>query len=102
MVFMNRWDIDEALARARPGSLQRVAAQILRDHADMADANSDGWCYWPAPCRAAKLLQLFVEAPDSADRTKRGRELAKALAPVRAFYTRHPQLPRPASLSWRD
>jgi hypothetical protein len=88
MHFANRGDIESwrALTRGRGDNLES-AVLILEGVADDADQLSDGWHSWPAPCRAARQLILLIEThlpsvPVHAS------DLRKALAPVRAFYTR--------------
>jgi phytoene/squalene synthetase len=83
MKFMNTWEVDEARARyARHPVLSRVT-RLLADLRDLADAVSDGWCYWPKPARAAKGLMELVEKGDATEA-----EYRKAVGPVRAFLTR--------------
>jgi hypothetical protein len=53
--------------------------------------NSDGWCYWPKPCRAAKNLQALLQSHaryqwDTSEVT--AEEYRKALVPIKAFRTR--------------
>jgi hypothetical protein len=96
MLFMNHDEITEAVLKAGVyGDANLVRATlILQDLRDLADSVSDGWCYWPKPCRAAKKLQELIQdalptpsnnymaklVPDAA--------LKKALSPIKAFLTR--------------
>ena len=90
MRFMNTWEIDEARTLYARHPVLGPATETLANLRDAADANSDGWCYWPKPARAAaKLMELiererFVSERDEATE----RELRKALAPIKAFRTR--------------
>ena len=83
-MFMNTWEIDQAVDRHKAHPVLGPATRFLAALRDYADANSDGWHSWPAPSRAARRLQEFIQAPEGATVTG----LKKALAPVRAFCTR--------------
>jgi len=103
--FMNDYDIARAMQRYdgedTPNRYRAaLAVAILRS---WADANSDGWCYWPKPCRAAARLFALLEGeygdPRGAgtnamlDYLQRvdatDAEFKAALRPVKAFLTRH-------------
>lgn len=84
MKFMNTWDIDEACQKHAAHAIKGPAARLLRDLRDLADSVSDGWCYWPKPCRAAKLLMQLVEDNESPTAS----DLKRAVAPIKAFMTR--------------
>ncbi|MGV8972213.1 MAG: hypothetical protein ACOH10_07810 [Rhodoglobus sp.] len=99
MMFMNEWDIENALRRFNTGETPNLAAgaRTLSALAEWTNRNSDGWAYWPKPCRAAKSLMTLLEAAEAAQR--RGwsygdftdvtaADLAKALRPIKAFLTR--------------
>lgn len=94
MKFMNAYEIDEAVSRFFGHPVLGPATRTLANLRDAADANSDGWCYWPKPARAAaKLMELierdgtwqyrFGERDDAT-----ASELKSALAPIKAFRTR--------------
>lgn len=94
MRFMNRWDIENAVDRWQDHPVLGPASRTIESLANAADANSDGWCYWPKPCRsAAKLIEL-IEGDGTWEYFQGEREdatlakLTKALAPVKAFRTR--------------
>jgi len=62
---------------------------------DAADANSDGWAYWPKPARAAARLMELIERDGTAryrfDQERKdvtGAGLRKAYAPIKAFRRR--------------
>jgi hypothetical protein len=92
---MNRWDIESAQRRYADHPILGPASRTIANLAAAADANSDGWCYWPKPARsAAKLMELIERDgtsryhydPVRADAT--AAELRKAYAPIKAFRTR--------------
>lgn len=95
MRFMNTYEIDEARARYAAHPVLGPATSTLANLRDAADLNSDGWCYWPKPARAAAKLMELIER----DGTARWRfdderedatvgELKKACSPIKAFRTR--------------
>lgn len=92
MRFMNEYEIDRALedfTSVDTPNLYRAVTTIsnLRDY---ANSHSDGWAYWPKPCRAAsKLIGHLQDAKrwDPTDITDD--ELKAALKPIKSFYTRH-------------
>jgi hypothetical protein len=93
MLFMNEWDIDEALARYVGHPVLGPATQTLANLRDATNANSDGWAYWPKPCRAAKRLQELIQGGrDSRWDTERAdvtvAAYRKALVPIKSFRTR--------------
>lgn len=95
MRFMNTYDIDRAWTQYRDHPVLGPATQTLTNLREAADANSDGWCYWPKPARAAARLMELIERDgtarylfddERADATEA--ELRKAYAPIKAFRTR--------------
>lgn len=95
MKFLNTWEVDERRAQYVNHPVLGPATRTLANLRDAADENSDGWCYWPKPVRAAaRLIELidrdgtwqYRTDPARADATKA--ELRKALSPVKAFRTR--------------
>jgi hypothetical protein len=93
MLFMNQWDIEEAVQRHARHPILSKATRLLYDLMNLANEVSDGWCYWPKPCRAAKKLQELIQANDP--RTKKWdapevteADLKAAIAPIKAFMTR--------------
>jgi hypothetical protein len=98
-MFMNDYEIHSAQQRYGAQSGQPnlgKATDNLAALADWANANSDGWAYWPKPRRAAKRLQELIQAADKASRDYStdgtaditAADLTKALAPIKAFLTR--------------
>jgi nicotinamidase-related amidase len=83
MLFMNEWEIDEAVQRARNHPVLSAATTFLMQLRDETNAHSDGWHSWPAPCRAAKKLIELIKAGNPTER-----DFQKAIVPIRAFYTR--------------
>lgn len=99
MLFMNEYDIEDAVYLAKrveaPHLMQATAT--LERLADWANSNSDGWAYWPKPCRAAKRLQEAIQrfqwgyrsgdAVDTLDEIV-AEALPAALRPIKAFLTK--------------
>ena len=93
MHFMNAIEIDDAAQRFASHPVLGPATATLVNLRDAADANSDGWCYWPKPARAADKLMTLIEGASYAarygDRTDATVEaLRKAYAPLKALRTR--------------
>lgn len=96
MLFMNEYDIDDAvrLHGTREDNFGR-AVRALDSLRNAVDANSDGWAYWSKPVTAAKRLQeLILYCQDQLRRNGdvpliTDQKLTAALAPVKAFRTRH-------------
>jgi hypothetical protein len=95
MKFMNGCEIEEAVARYATHPFLGPATRTLQSLRDAADANSDGWAYWPKPARAAARLMELIERDGAAryrfDQDRKdvtGTELRKAYAPIKAFRTR--------------
>ena len=95
MRFMNDTDIDVAQDRYAGHTVLGPATRTLASLRDAADANSDGWCYWPKPARAAARLMEMIERDgtakyrfddERADATPA--EYAKACSVLKAFRTR--------------
>lgn len=102
MRFMNEYDIENALrtygseisggeATPNRAHLAAVVARLAR----WADRNSDGWAYWPKPCRAAlKAIELidartWQERSDFLAKDATDLEVTIALRPIKSFLTRH-------------
>ena len=97
MKFMNEYDRTGAIYRfARSGLVpNRLAlAYVVDDLATWTDNHSDGWAYWPKPCRAAAKAIALIESTAYPEYERREREditaaeLAAALRPIKAFLTR--------------
>jgi hypothetical protein len=91
---MNDYDIDNAVARWSGHKVLGPAARQVEILRDYANANSDGWAYWPKPARAAAKLMELIERDGTWKYTHGPREdatlpeLRKALVPVKALRTR--------------
>jgi hypothetical protein len=97
MRFMNDCDIDNARDDWAGHPVLGPATRTLASLRDAADANSDGWAYWPKPARAAARLMELIERdgtarwlpphnPTRPDATPA--EYARACAVLKAFRTR--------------
>lgn len=97
MRYMNDYDISHAIVRFdRAGCPNRyLVARKVQALAEWADRNSDGWCYWPKPVRAANKAMALIESRTSRENTEQemtdatDAEVRAALAPIKAFLTRH-------------
>lgn len=92
---MNEHDIRDAVNWYYGHPILGPATRTLRHLEVWTDANSDGWCYWPKPARAAaRLMELIERDGTSKYRFDKEREdvtaeeYAKALRPIKAFRTR--------------
>lgn len=93
MLFMNTYEIDESVQRWRNHPTLGPASRTLANLRDCADNNSDGWAFWPKPCRAAKQLQELLQANDPHRREWNHKEptaieVKVTYRPIRAFLTR--------------
>ena len=91
MMFMNEYEVEETVLLAARYELPQAmeAAMTLTRLVNWANRNSDGWCYWPKPCRAAKGLQELLSGmdrfdPDDLDPA----DVRRAYGPIKAFLTR--------------
>lgn len=91
MLFMNEYDVQEAEQAFRNDPVLGPAVLTLRNLVDWTNRNSDGWAYWPKPCRAAKNLQQLLQSqhryasnPDDVTAS----DVRAALRPIKAFRTR--------------
>ena len=85
MKFYNEYDMRLALQRHQDNTVLRAAVLFLINLKDETNAHSDGWAYWPKPCRAAKQLMELIDRGGIATE----QEYAKALTPIKSFYTRY-------------
>lgn len=88
MLFMNSFEIDEAVEKYREHPVLGPAAQLLASVRDVADQNSDGWAYWPVPCRATRALQELLQQGPTKSLTELRQQFRVAVIPIKAFYTR--------------
>ena len=97
MKFVNAYEIRDLNMSwgANSNNIGR-AVRLLAAVAEHANENSDGWHSWPKPCRACRSLielldrcgALRVTWGGTAPAQPTDEELRKAIAPIRAFYTR--------------
>ncbi len=83
MRFMNTFEIDDKAARHASDPVLGPATRTLANLRDAADKNSDGWCYWPKPARAAEKLMDLIEKGQAT-----AAEVVAAYKPVKSFRTR--------------
>lgn len=95
MRYMNDYDLTRAEERFGDHPILGPAVVTLGNLMEWANANSDGWAYWPKPARAAAKLMELIEGDGSwfyreqvAD-TVTVAEYRAALRPIKAFRTRH-------------
>lgn len=91
MRYMNEYEIENALIRFNRGDTPNLGhgAFILARLATWTNRNSDGWAYWPKPCRAAQSLQALLQTADRFDPVDvTAAELKRATSPIKAFLTR--------------
>lgn len=94
---MNDYDIASARQRYGRGvTPNRLALVLVIDNLrDWTDWHSDGWAYWPKPCRAASQAIALVESTTNVENTRRestditDAEMLAAVKPIKAFLTRH-------------
>lgn len=93
MKFMNQYEIEDAAAQHAAHPVLGPATRTLSNLMEWTNSNSDGWCYWPKPARAAKQLMDLIDTEggwryrqvvDSVTPA----QYRKALAPIKAFRTR--------------
>ena len=85
MMFMNESEIMMYEDRYRSHPVLGPATRTLAALRDLADRNSDGWCYWPKPVRSArKLMELIEAGPDKATEA----QYRRSLGPIKAFCTK--------------
>jgi len=90
MRFMNRWDIDRAVAIYDRHPILGPASQTLQNLERWTDEHSDGWAYWPKPVRAAKkLMELLDRDPRYGEDDVTVAEYKAALRPIKSFRTRY-------------
>lgn len=96
MLYMNDYDLQRARSRfTRATTPNRLALAIVVDNLrEWADYHSDGWAYWPKPCRAAKAAMLLIESRTNRENDEQeahditDAEMFAAVRPIKAFLTR--------------
>lgn len=93
MMFMNEWEIADAVDRFARDPVLGPAARYLRAFMHEVNAHSDGWPYWSPPCKAAGKLQELLHAhmdghryPQPAPAT--AADVKRCLSPIKAFMSR--------------
>jgi hypothetical protein len=94
-MWMNEGEIEQAVERFKSHPVLGKGARFLSAFQDEVNEHSDGWAYWKLPAKAAeKLVALlhghlyggmgaYPRLPEPTDA-----DLKKAIAPIKAFYTR--------------
>ncbi len=91
---MNTFEVDDARRRYTNHPVLGPATATLVSLRDAADANSDGWAFWPKPARSAARLMELIEGDGTSRYFYGEREdataakLKAALSPIKAFRTR--------------
>lgn len=96
MKFMNDYELAFARQRfTRATKPNRLALVMVVDNLrEWADDHSDGWAYWPLPCRAAEKAIALIESRTNAENEQQEREditdaeMLAAVRPIKAFLTR--------------
>jgi hypothetical protein len=83
MMFMNQWEIEEAVCRRANDPVLGPATVFLEKFMHEVNAHSDGWAYWSAPVNAAKQLMQLIKLGYATEAQYR-----KALGPIKSFMTR--------------
>lgn len=94
MMFMNEFDVAQARQRFSAGDTPNLerGAETLSRLVEWTNSHSDGWAYWPKPCRAAKSLQALLTEADRFDpQDVTEAQLTAAFSPIKAFLTRQGQ-----------
>lgn len=97
MRFMNDYDLAFARRRfTRSTCPNRLALVMVVDNLrEQTNLVSDGWAYWPKPCRAAERAIRLIESTTNAANDEQERhditeaEMLAAVRPIKAFLTRH-------------
>lgn len=96
MQYLNDYDIEFARLRFDEYRTPNryYLTNVVANLAQWADSVSDGWAYWPKPCRAAQRAIALIESTTSAADDRQEREDATieetkaALRPIKSFLTR--------------
>lgn len=96
MLYMNDYDLSRALHRFNTDDTPNRyrVARVVDNLRRWANANSDGWAYWPKPCRAAASAMRLIESRTNAENDRQeatdatDAEVTAALRPIKAFLTR--------------
>lgn len=97
MKFMNDYDLQSARSRyGRGATPNRLALALVVDNLrEETNWVSDGWAYWPKPCRAAAKAIELIESTAYPEYERRQNEditeaeMLAAVRPIRSFLSRH-------------
>lgn len=62
MLFMNRWEIEDAVNRYANHKVLARATRFLYEFMEQTNEVSDGWHSWPKPARAAAKLMKLIQS----------------------------------------
>ena len=93
---MNEYDLEDARSRFTGSTTpNRLALVMVVDNLrEWADTVSDGWAYWPKPCRAAEKAISLIESRTYAENLAQedndisDAEMLAAVKPIKSFLTR--------------
>lgn len=97
MMYANEYDLNrylELFGDVEETPNLRIVAVAVANLADWANYNSDGWAYWPKPCRSAVVALKTLEEAERAYLRGAPRvdiedaDVTAALRPMKAFLTR--------------
>lgn len=96
MRYMNDYDLAYARSRfTRSTTPNRLALVMVVDNLrEWANANSDGWAYWPKPARAADKAMALIESRTNRENDEQEANditdatMKAAVRPIKAFLTR--------------
>ena len=102
MKYMNDYDLSCARRQYGQGRTpNRLALVMVVDSLrEWTDNHSDGWAYWPKPCRAAAKAMELIDTREDTDITDG--EMQAAVRPIKAFMTRESVDPRNRELILRS
>ncbi len=98
MLFMNWYEIADAVEQYGEDPILSPAVQTLHNLMRWTDSNSDGWAYWPKPARAARRLMELLQEETRLRRASgliappeyhSAAEVRAALRPIKSFRTRY-------------
>ena len=94
MLFMNEYEIDEAVRRHTHDPILAEATRFLQEFKNEVNAHSDGWAYWQPAIRSAKQLMTLISVAqrnpqwDEIDLETKETMFLRALFPIKSFMTR--------------
>lgn len=108
MKFMNDYDLTQARHRYGKGETpNRLALVMVVDNlAEQTNHISDGWAYWPKPCRSAARAIELIESTAYPEYERRKHEditdaeMHAAVRPIKSFLTRHAHIYSAEQREW--